>query len=44
LSKSAGIVLEEHNLNGNVAGPNYWTFNGKTLSSWRDAADKAKMS
>jgi len=44
LSKSAGIVLEEHNLNGNVAGPNYWTFDGKTLSSWREAADKAKTS
>jgi len=44
LTKSAKIVREEHNLNGSVAGPKYWTFNGKTLSSWRDAADKAKMS
>ena len=44
LGKSAGIVLGEHNLSGNVAGTHYWKLNGETLSNLRDAADKAKMS
>lgn len=32
LSKIAGDILDRHPLNGN----NYWTYNGKTISEWRE--------
>jgi len=44
LTKSAAIVLEEHNLRGNVAGTHYWKLNGETLSALREKLENANAS
>lgn len=40
LTKSAGIVLKEHNLSERVAGTEFWKFGEKSLSDLRKDAEK----
>jgi hypothetical protein len=41
LTRSAGIVLKEHNLKDSVAGTHYWMYGGKCLSDLRREAEEA---
>jgi hypothetical protein len=41
LTRSAGIVLKEHNLSDSVAGTDYWIYDGKCLSDLRREAEEA---
>jgi hypothetical protein len=44
LTRSAGIVLREHNRGDSVAGTDYWMWNGKRLSDLRLRAEEANAS